>query len=148
MQRRHSLVFTNARGFSLLEALVAAALVAAAIGAVAQLAVIAASATRAARSGTMAVFLAQDKMEELRARATRLPPSPAGTLERNVPAYSDFHDVRGQPIDDPDGAAYVRRWSIARDASRADGVVLQVAMYVAGQSTPFVLTTTATAVAR
>jgi prepilin-type N-terminal cleavage/methylation domain-containing protein len=148
MQRRNAHSFRSARGFTLVEALVAVALVAAAIGAVAQLAALAAAATRAARSGTMATFLAQDKMEELRALAPQLQPSPADALERNVAAYSDFRDTRGEPTDEPDAAAYVRRWSIAADTSRPEATLLQVVVYAAGQSTPTVLSTTIAPITR
>jgi prepilin-type N-terminal cleavage/methylation domain-containing protein len=97
----------NVRGFSLVEVLVAASLLATALVALGHLLILAATAGRMARSQSVAVLLAAGKLEELKAGLEALPAVPeAGT---------DRVDSTGTPFDDLAGArtmpTYVRRWS-------------------------------------
>jgi prepilin-type N-terminal cleavage/methylation domain-containing protein len=143
-------------GFSLLEVLIAVSILAAAIGTVAQLSVVAARANTAARTATFASLLAAQKMEQLRAltwgvdafgqpigdtttdvttmpprahQGVGLTPSPGDALQRNVPGYCDFLDAAGRSlggIGSPPDAIYVRRWSIEPLPSGDATLVLQV----------------------
>jgi type II secretory pathway pseudopilin PulG len=116
----------NERGFSLLEALVATAVLAAGVATLAQLAFMAMRATERARMISFATIVAEAKMEELRATAAAgdevMPHSPAGSLESNTAGFCDFLDRYGRPIaagaDPPPNTAYIRRWSV-------DGVAIQ-----------------------
>jgi prepilin-type N-terminal cleavage/methylation domain-containing protein len=109
----------HARGFSLLEVLVATTIVVVGIAALAQLFGIATRANSSAKTTTVATVLAQQKMEQLRSltwafdasgapisdtttdittepdrpfAGTGLSPSPDGTLSGNVVGYCDFVD--------------------------------------------------------
>jgi prepilin-type N-terminal cleavage/methylation domain-containing protein len=113
----------NARGFSLLETLVALTIMTVALSALVQLLSVSARSNQVAHSMTMATLLAQGKVEQLRALAwgfdaagvavsdrttdvailpeqpsggRGLSPSPPGTLERNVEGYCDFLDGWGR----------------------------------------------------
>jgi prepilin-type N-terminal cleavage/methylation domain-containing protein len=110
-------------GFSLLETLVAVTILSIGVGALVQLSVIAAGATRRARAITTASVLAQQKMEQLRALAWKFDPagrrvsdltsdtsatpeaptggtglrvSPAESLAVNTAGYCDFVDASGR----------------------------------------------------
>ena len=109
----------HARGFSLLEVLVATTLVTVGVTVLAQLFVIAARTNDSAKATTVATVLAQQKMEQLRGLAwgfdafgapisdtttditsapeaalggTGLSAAPKGTLHRNTEGYCDFVD--------------------------------------------------------
>ena len=130
------------RGASLIDALVAVAVVITVTTGVAQLVLWSRRAIWAARTHTIAVTLAEQKLEQLRSLdwtidatgasisdestdvsvdppgpgGTGLQPTPAGTLAVNTPGYVDYVDAaggwRGNSPDPPRGAAFVRRWSI------------------------------------
>ena len=132
----------TARGFSLLEVLIALTLLVVAVGTLASLPVITTRANAAARAATIATLAAEEKMEQLRALAwgfdasgrplsdtttdlTVLPPaagsgvgltaSPAGALMQNTPGYCDFLDAAGRWIAGAAAApqaVFVRRWSV------------------------------------
>ena len=114
-----------ARGFSLLEVVVATSILVAGVAGVAPLLVMASRANQSARITTMASLLAQQKMEQLRALewgrdpsgallsdidtdltaafaagagGFGLQPSPAGSLDRNVDGYCDFIDANGRVV--------------------------------------------------
>lgn len=114
-----------AAGFSLVETLVAASLLAIALAALAELAALAVRTNATARDATMATTLAQRKLEELRGLAwggdalglpasdlttdtaaspetplggTGLAPSPPDTLTENRGGYVDYLDARGRPL--------------------------------------------------
>lgn len=136
------MVRNGERGASLLEALVAAALVIAVTSSVAQLIAWSRRATWSAGVETTAVRLAAQKLEQLRvlpwhvdsagtlfsddttnlstdppaANGSGLGLSPAGTLDRNTPGFMDYVGVdgrwRGSGGRAPAGAAFVRRWSV------------------------------------
>lgn len=95
---------TQARGFSLVEVLIATTITVVALTGLAHLFVLAAAANRAARVRTIAVMLARDKMEELLGGDT-------GSGDG-----ADFFNGRGEWIGEssaPPGAAFVRRWSVS-----------------------------------
>ena len=119
------------RGFSLVEVVLAAALVTTAALAVAQLAVVASRANRVAQSTTATTVIAEQKMEELQsAEWAGLTVSPPGALGRNTDGYCDFLDGGGRMIGSgtvaPMGAVFVRRWAIDRLTTAA--LVLQVSV--------------------
>jgi Tfp pilus assembly protein PilV len=122
----------DARGFSVVETLVAATVVTTAIGALVQLSATAVRTTQTSQAVTMAVVLGRDKLEELRAHAA-LTASPPGSLDSDMAGYSDFYDAQGRPLagagTPPEATAYVRRWSVELlQAGPHDAVVLQVAV--------------------
>src|SRR5215218_6167332 len=105
------------RGFSLVEVLVATALMATATLGLAQLLVTSVRIGRVVRFTTTATVLAFQKMEQLRSlNRGELMPSPPGALTTNVAGHVDFLDENGGAVDGgpdpPAGAVFVRRWSI------------------------------------
>jgi prepilin-type N-terminal cleavage/methylation domain-containing protein len=119
----------NCRGFSLVETLIGATIMAVAVGALAHLATAATRSTQSAHALATVTLLAHDKLEELRAEPV-LGASPPGTLHANVAGYCDFLDARGRKLAagsaPPSGTAYVRRWSVeVVPAAPHDTVVLQ-----------------------
>lgn len=137
----------HATGFTLVEVLVALALLTVIATGVAVLFAVAIRDARAARDQTTTVVLASQKMEQLRsltwgldtagavvsdlttdlsrsppdASGSGLSPSPAGVLDVNTPGFVDFLDSRGQWTGTgsvaPPAATYIRRWSIEPLAS-------------------------------
>jgi type II secretory pathway pseudopilin PulG len=135
-------VFRATRGFSLVEALVATALVSTAVAGLVPLLIVATTANQRARATTLATVLAVEKIEQLQgllwafdasgqplsdttSDLTTVPdghsgpglsPSPAGTLQQDVQGYCDFFDSGGGALGSgaapPAGAAFVRRWSV------------------------------------
>ena len=133
---------TSDSGFSLIEVLVAAALLTVAAAGTGQLVVVAANALEAGRGRTATAMLASQKMEQLRSllwaydagggvrsdlttdvsrdpftsAGSGLAPSPAGTLDRDVDGYVDYLDAGGRWIGagstPPPETVYVRRWAI------------------------------------
>lgn len=105
-----------ARGFSLIETLVAVALLATAAVSLAQLAGLAVRSNLASRDRTYATVLAQQKLESLAAiDADALTASPAAALDADTPGWVDYisgagHVLGGQGR--PRNTAYVRRWSV------------------------------------
>jgi prepilin-type N-terminal cleavage/methylation domain-containing protein len=120
-RRGPSFAFTEG-GFSMLEVLVAAAILAVALNALAQLLAVSTRANRSANTTTYATLLAQQKMEQLRsllwgfdvyglpltdsttdttvvpetaAGGTGLSPSPADALLRNTTGYVEYLDRFG-----------------------------------------------------
>jgi Tfp pilus assembly protein PilV len=105
------------RGFSLLEVLVATTIVIVGIAALAQLVAFAGHANLRGKQTTIAVALAQDKIEELLPdSAFGQDSSPPDTLDSNVAGYCDFVDAAGRLLGAgpaaPAGSAYLRRWSV------------------------------------
>jgi hypothetical protein len=112
-------------GSTLIEVLIATALLATGVLAMAQMFAISASSNLSARNNTFTTVLAEQKLEQLRSLAwgfdteglpvsdfttdtavspessvggTGLQPSPAGALQRNTPGYVDHLDSQGQII--------------------------------------------------
>ena len=106
----------RARGFSLIEVLVALSLLGCAVGALSQLIVASAQATADARRLALASVLASQKMEELRAVGSDLSPESTGSLRRNVDGRCDFLDEYGRGLGGgtrpPEGTTFIRRWAI------------------------------------
>jgi Tfp pilus assembly protein PilV len=98
--RSHALC--DARGFSLLEALIAAAILASALVALAQVIALATSATSAAGRMTNAALLAAQKIEQLRAGS-----------------WSEL-----QPGSDSPAAGFTRTWAVTPLAADPDYVAL------------------------
>ena len=128
MSRIHS-----SRGFSLIEVMVASAILGCAVLSVAQLVATATSATADARRVSEATLLAWQKIDELRSLAftfddaglpvtdPALAPSPAGTLTSDTDGYVERLD-----------AQYRRRWAIA-PAGNPDLLILRVRVVPAGR---------------
>jgi prepilin-type N-terminal cleavage/methylation domain-containing protein len=112
-------------GFTLVETLVATAIVATAAACLAQLVSIGVRQTVAARATFEAVVAAQRKLEELRAVTwsysvvgSNIPISPAGTLVKDTPGFVER--VGG----------WTSRWAVLRrDPTDANVVVMQVCVF-------------------
>ena len=120
------------RGFSLVEVVVAMAVMSTAAMAIAQLAIMSVRVNRIARSTTVATVLAVQKMEQLQAAAwAELAASPAEVLDWNTDGYCDFLDGNGRTLaagtSPPGGAVFVRRWALSPIAA-GDALVIQVAV--------------------
>ena len=123
-------------GFSLIEVLVATAIVTVGVASLSQLFVLSARANRIANTASMTVLLAEEKMEQLRADTTGLVPSPPDALSANREGYFDGLDPSGRPLGDgtsttlPSGVVYIRRWSVEPletvSTSAGSAIVLQV----------------------
>jgi type II secretory pathway pseudopilin PulG len=104
-------------GFALIEALVAAGLMATLALGAAPLFRIAAERNRGARLQTLATLIASQKVEEFKSlNPAGLARSPAGSLDSDIDGYVDHVDVSG--------AAFVRRWSIGPLAAGPAGVIV------------------------
>ena len=114
----------DARGFSIIEVLMATALMVTAVASLAQLFALSTTRNTSAKNTTFASLLAQQKMEQLRSLTwgfdslglpatdittdttkfpetnggTGLSPSPVNTLQQNVVGYVDYLDARGQSL--------------------------------------------------
>jgi prepilin-type N-terminal cleavage/methylation domain-containing protein len=127
-------------GFSLIEVLVAAGLMATLALGVAPLFAIAADRNRGARLQTLATLFAWQKVEEMKSLdPAGLARAAAGSLASDTDGYFDYLDVRGIPVGRADasapsgGATFVRRWAIApMSAGPAGVIVLQVLVAPAG----------------
>lgn len=156
-----------ARGFSLLEVLVASAVLTVAVVGLVPLLIVSTTANTNARTTTFAVALAQQKMEQLRALAwsidangaavsdtttdltttperagsgVGLNASPAGALDRDTSGYVDFLNAAGAvvPADPQASPAFIRRWSISPlQSNPANTLILQVRV-VPGRAVPSV----------
>jgi type II secretory pathway pseudopilin PulG len=125
------------RGFSVLEALVATAVLATGVATLAQLALMAMRATERARMQSFATIVAEAKLEEIRGAAAAddapMPHSPAGSLTVNTAGFCDFVDDHGRPIalidvggNPPSNAVYVRRWTVEGLAMNPTLAMIQV----------------------
>jgi prepilin-type N-terminal cleavage/methylation domain-containing protein len=124
------------RGFSLVEAIVAMAIMSTATIAVAQLSILSARANRLARSNTMTTVLASQRLEQLQSAAwAELTPSPPEALLRSTDGYVDYLDANGRTLGGgrtpPRGAVFVRRWTITRIAA-GDALMIQVSVVSIG----------------
>ena len=102
---RPSRLFSRDDGFSLIEVLVAAAILAVGILSLAQLLATTVSANAAAGRTTDATVLAAQKLEDLRAE-------PWSALEANIGESADSLDRSGRSIDASSAAAFRRRWFV------------------------------------
>jgi hypothetical protein len=142
------------KGSSLVEALIAALIMTTGVATMAQLFAVATSTNAAARRNTVAVVLAEQKLEQLRALTwaydaagtpvedlttdtttipessggTGLQASPASSLLQNTAGFVDHVDSNGRIIGSgtqiPPLAVYTRRWSIERISASADSALI------------------------
>jgi len=143
-------LWSDERGISVLDAMVAAAILAVGLVSLSQLMLVAARVARDAEQLTSASTLAGQKLEELRGFAffdtsdgvvsdERLAPSPADALERDTPGYVDYVDLHGNLLGAGAdmNAAFVRRWSVTPVPEKpADAVVIQVRVVPAPVQNP------------
>ena len=157
-------------GFGLVEVMVSAGLLVTIAVGVSQVLGLAVRASHAARVRTVSTVLAAQKMEQLRsltwsyawtAPGVRQPvsdestdlssdqpadtgrgllPSPAGTLDANVPLYVDYLNADGSSLGGgatpPAAAVYIRRWAVQRHSADPDNIlVLQVLVTATGTRT-------------
>ena len=125
-------------GFSLLEVLVACALLATGIVTLAQLVTVSMRANVGSRASITASTLAVQKVEELRALGwgwdangapvsdAALEPSPPGSLENDVGGYVDYVDEHGTRVDGAGPIAFVRRWSVQTVPGSTDAIAITV----------------------
>ena len=121
-------------GFSLIEVMVASAILGCAVLSVAQLVATSTSATADARRVSEATLLAWQKIDELWSLAfafddaglpatdPQLAPSPAGTLTADTDGYVERID-----------GLYRRRWAIGPAAGNPDLLILRVRVVAAGR---------------
>jgi type II secretory pathway pseudopilin PulG len=131
-----------ARGFALIEALIAALLVAIAVAGLSHLVTVGLTQSLRTQQSAAALLLAQAKLEDLRgltwhfnidgtrASSAALAASPPDTLSQNIAGWVERLDRAGAP-----GAAdtlthYWRRWAITPiDAADPDTLLLQVCVF-------------------
>jgi type II secretory pathway pseudopilin PulG len=136
------MVPSHLRGFALVEALVAALIVATAVVGLTHLVTVSLAQSLRTRQSTAALTLAQAKLEDLRGLAWHfdgngarvssvdLAFSPATTLTENVDGWLDRLDRFGAPGAPDDGTHYWRRWAVLPvDAADHDTLVLQVCVF-------------------
>ena len=131
------------KGFSLVEVLVAMALVSTTAVGLAELFAVSSRVVLASRVDTVATFAAESKMAELRGLTWTYDPagtglsvadadlawSPSSTLAGNVDGFADYVDASGASLGTQPTPArvYVRRWSIRPlPSDPANALVLQV----------------------
>ncbi len=119
------------RGFSLLEAVIAAALVAGAFAALAEMYTLSLAGTAAARGASSAVVMAAQKMEELRQLGwDDVALGTGGSVAEDASGYVDYRDQSGAVVgsggEAPPGALFVRRWSIGPVGADADALMFDV----------------------
>lgn len=137
---------TSARGFTLLETLVATGILITALAGVAQLFALGTHLTKHAGASGFALVAAQDKLESLRGltfsygaigeshTAPALQPSPPSSLSEDLPPYVDWLDSDGDPQSTSEGAALVRRWRVfALPGGAPDAIAIEVCVF---QATP------------
>ena len=105
----------SARGFSIVELLIATTIVVTGVCGLAQLFVLALAANVQAEQTTRATVLARQKIEQLRAEPFDVPRSPPDALRRDAPGFFDVVDE-----------TYIRRWSVETLPVDVETVVLQV----------------------
>jgi prepilin-type N-terminal cleavage/methylation domain-containing protein len=115
-------------GFTLIETLIATALIVTAVAGLAQLFALSVRFTRESGQFGVALVAAQDKLEFLRARRfdyddtgaavtdPHLRASPPDTLTRDVGGFVDWLDAAGRAVG-AEGADYVRRWRVSEIAA-------------------------------
>jgi prepilin-type N-terminal cleavage/methylation domain-containing protein len=130
----------KAAGFSLIEVLVATAIVVGGMAALAPLFMLSGDANRVAAGASISVLAAQQKLEELRA-APDHNASPSGALTEDTAGHVDYLDAEGVPLADsgggiqaPSGAMFIRRWSVETAGAPVRTIVLRVLVVAANAS--------------
>jgi prepilin-type N-terminal cleavage/methylation domain-containing protein len=102
----------RADGFSLVEVLMAIALLAGALASLAQLLAMAVRANASAEATTLSAVLAVQKMEQLRGEGLLGPPG--GSLQADAAGFADYLDAEGAAAagDGSRGVSFVRRWVV------------------------------------
>ncbi len=131
----------SARGFTLVETLIATGLLVTALAGLAQLFAQCIRMTKDSGQFGVALVGAQDKLEWFRAlhygydaigepvTDPRLAASPAPTLVENVSGFVDWLDASGEVVDAKD-ADYVRRWRITGIATgEPSAIVIDVCVF-------------------
>jgi type II secretory pathway pseudopilin PulG len=117
-------------GFSLIETVVAAGIVAGAFAGLAHVFALSIAHNVAARDGSAAMVLAAQKMEQVRGLIPGVDLNEGGTLASSVDGFADYLDQSGNVLaagaSVPPGTVYVRRWSVAAMPSKPDLLVIQV----------------------
>jgi prepilin-type N-terminal cleavage/methylation domain-containing protein len=119
------------RGFSLVETIVATALLATALIALAQLVGAGVQSGAAARTRTMTTLMAEQKMEELRSL-------PWAAIAVIAPGTTEYLDASGHEqcvgASDPCGeAVYVRRWSATPAPFSSNVLLIEVDVRLVGK---------------
>jgi type II secretory pathway pseudopilin PulG len=118
------------RGFSLIETVVAAGIVAGAFAALAQLFALSIAHNNSARNGSAATVLAGQKMEQLRGLTWGVDLYEGGALGSSLAGFADSVDEAGNILGTggnmPPGTVYIRRWSVGAMPTKPDVLVLQV----------------------
>jgi type II secretory pathway pseudopilin PulG len=137
-------------GFGLVEAIVAAGMLATLAVGVAQVFGLSARAVHVARVRSLGAVLAAQKMEQLQSLALThgpagerltdtatnlaadppsdggpgLNPSPPGSLDADVPFYVDYANAAGTIVASREAAAYVRRWAVTPMSFDPDNMLM------------------------
>jgi prepilin-type N-terminal cleavage/methylation domain-containing protein len=119
----------KAAGFSLIEVLVATAVVAVGVASLAHLIVVSAHANRTATMTSATLLLAEQKMEEL--LSERMPGDSGDPVNQS---HVDYLDPSGASLGipsitmptPPPGTSYICRWSILSLPDRPTAIVIQV----------------------
>lgn len=134
----------SSSGFTLLETIVATAILVTALAGLAQLFILSSRLTAHAGRQSGAAFAAQSKLEWLLSSAfmynadgdpvtdPALEPSPPEALANDVDGYFEHLDGDGQVIfaDESDAGVYVRRWAItALDDAIPEALVIEVCVF-------------------
>lgn len=133
---------SSARGFSLIEVLIATVLFASIAAGVSHLAARGVTQAGGARSSAVALALAQSKLEELRGSTWRydaaglrlgapaLAVSPAESLAQDAAGYADSLDRFGEAAISDGDSRYRRRWAITQpDPADEDTLALVVCVF-------------------
>ena len=133
----------SARGFTLLETVVATGILVTALAGLAQLFILSMNLTRRASASSLATVAAQDKLESLRALKfayddmgapltdAGLQPSPPNSLDEDSAAHVDWLDANGDGAT-ANTAAFVRRWRISTIGTAwPDTIALEVCVFKA-----------------
>jgi type II secretory pathway pseudopilin PulG len=134
----------SARGFTLFETLIATGILVTALAGVAQLFVLANQLAKKSSASGVALLAAQNKLESLQGlafgfdaegnpeTAPGLEPSSSRSLNANTEPFLDWLDSSGNVQEEQEGAAFVRRWRIARlDEQSPDAVTIEVCVFAA-----------------
>ena len=131
----------SARGFTLVETLIATSILVTALAGIAQLFVLSMQLTRGASASGSALVTAQQKLEALRGLAFRydqagapvtaaeLASSQAESLDQDIEGNVDWVDDRADSREDPEGAAFVRRWRVSSLDGSADALAIEVCVF-------------------